>query len=1421
MATEVNVSLINDSYVPNLPLVMIESIVLDQASTMKKTKQDPHIQSQEEVAATTIQDYNNSVAATPMKTRLNMFVLHPVDSGISAKNSFLFNSELSDLIKVYVVQSRHPTATSNITENYSAHLNPVGGTVFNSGDDANYIVKTFTSYGVISLSQWIAAKYPNISQALQSENGFSTTYDLGIQTDLPFDKITLTNGKDYYKIPINITFEIPVSQGGIQADHLTYFAYCGIDTGALQTKLSLSGVDLSISLNVSNNLIEKMSMSQPTYELVLDGGAVQNEATVYIKQSDGSLFFGPKHQMPDGSWMMGNSHSPGNNAGTKLIEQKVPNYKILDYRQKISLESMNFDFNSVFDYIVPNQTLVDLLKNTNTQELLKVKNTSFISDLKMARDINGSCRFMFHVNMHEVALRNTIFPDFLLSLKQSSEEEYSSLLKGFSIRSLKIIRNRVKRKQVISNQSENAIVSKYDYPVLVALSQDNTNGKLASSTYEDGNFYSSASNKSKGKRSEVSPDVFKDSGGISEIKIKNFFSDTINKYNPVRTFSVVDFGVGRNNAGVYQYSIEMEFVDPVLEYFKSKYTILNNAMLQLETLISDLSKPSYSDLYNDRFNTKANEHYLANYPPNYLPNIILDFLNVVYLTAPDSSSLLAAAYMQMQFLNNISNTQTGSIDGLIFLHKLMNDFASKMDKLINMSLSYQKGVHLKTGSTLETQVNQSAGYNEGEQKYFKLKHTFKKLYDIENKINYGYDFISNTEQQALNGTEFASLGLKIFDQQEIKKRFQSETEKLFNVGTNGNASLEFTVDGSSQNVKLENILNPGDTITNKKFSFLSPSMIMLPRQRVFNSIQNSAIGKNKKYAELVIDIFNLNQRGMGYVDAKNINIKSRKMLEDIDKVEQQKRIELASLLADKGCTVETTKQANINQGKKADYTTNPFDPGSSQNANNGFAGSDNIDKSLFEELELNNQSELLKEDILDTSINTNRLMGSMLMIDDFGMLKKYFTDLGPVYEGILFYNLSDQNGGLTFKNEFLNKKYDPRLDALGVAGSTFSIISQSGKSIIESVKGGILYTYDNTTSALAQSSGVTFVRNAGINVGQRNKSLTKSRGFRPAVTPRAPSGRFASNVSNTVGATGTQPFMPPPSQVSYTNNNGESVIDLVADLVADAANVNLGLIPNEKPLSQAPNHVKSLLSVFNKTGMDPKENMVTRAFKESSNPFADYESKSFIIFNYKMINRIEVFRGFGGDNEKVQDPIFSDLKEEDLQSTGYGSLGELLLCRQKKYVKETYAVESYDHLNMPLMDEYFLVQPLVTSNNPLLPPPPGIKATLSQAKDALTALGSSGLQLGYNATLAAGQVSTVQPQANPFRADSQSLTDLDMQAMRSVLGGISPPNRSGPKTAVSKYENLSQDDANRVQQTRRLNSSEPPISQRGRGRGGY
>ena len=110
------------------PQVKIDSISLYPTSDITKSKQDPHINHPDEVSV----QYPHLGALglgldqthQPMKVVLDLFVLLPIEN--NSYLSFLFDGEITEYLKVGIVQCLKKEVHQSISADYYTYLNPDG-----------------------------------------------------------------------------------------------------------------------------------------------------------------------------------------------------------------------------------------------------------------------------------------------------------------------------------------------------------------------------------------------------------------------------------------------------------------------------------------------------------------------------------------------------------------------------------------------------------------------------------------------------------------------------------------------------------------------------------------------------------------------------------------------------------------------------------------------------------------------------------------------------------------------------------------------------------------------------------------------------------------------------------------------------------------------------------------------------------------------------------------------------------------------------------------------------------------------------------------------------------------------------------------------------------------------------------------------
>lgn len=990
------------------PDIKIESISLYNNTTVLNSKQDPHIQHPDEISVTTAFEADMASAFQSMEVHLDLFALLPIENNTYL--SALFNGEITKYLKIGVVQCLSKELHNSISADPYTYLNPKSGLIIKENGES---IKKHTKWDSFPFSQ----KLPNnINSALEKENGTGDTSNIGIQTNLPYQKIKTASGKNHYKIPFKHKVVVPASAGGSQPSFLSYFVFTYFDVEDFQTSgISLGDTGYSIDIELTPSLEKKLYLGSPAVDIVIRDGQLDDKTYAYkyssikppnatpeqrqeINALEGKWYYGPAHQMPNGQWMTGAKHG-ASQTPAYLDKLTIPNIKIKDFRQLTELESFNFDFNEFSQYFTNDEAVLSLVANAATKDLLKKKNTNYFSDLYMSRDITGSNRFTFSVNMHEMLLSNSMFGDLLIKLHANNKSKYDALIKKAQIQSFKILRRKTKTRQVVQSDVERITFSKQDFPEMIVYSSDSTSGVLNQKEYNPVQEQGVEEN----YKSQIEC-------SISELKL--YKSDS-----GIRTFTGVDFGVSKKNVGIYQYELQMSVLDPTLVYLQelnASFRIILEGSTNSQgwtEYMNDMSKPSYSDPYNDRFTLKAYKFYVQKYGSDFISSKVKSFIDSLYelgpVMSPQTSGFLSKqAEMEkyFTFLCNITSSNTGSIDGVILFYNMVNDMHQNLSKIIATAKGYVKlkEISSSTDPHIENTPNIVSA---SKAKDFAVNHVFKELYNAEIPSGHGMDFLSNTLAANTGGESFVGNSLKVFSVSKILKRFDLETEKLFSISGDGDLSTEVLLQGGEEAGPVA--LNPNDTVLNKKYSFLSPSIINVVNKQPFFSLENAILNDAESYSEFFIDMYGSKMRQYGFLNlnagsyqSSSDNIAATQL--DILESEKQKRFDLVRIFADKGCTI----QRNRNRPKtQSPAGANPIFPKGS-----GFFAQALIfdnEKILFQ----------FKDYILDTNVFISKLLSMILYIDDFRLLNKSSSKID--YNTIDFYYPTKQSGGKSFKKEYL------------------------------------------------------------------------------------------------------------------------------------------------------------------------------------------------------------------------------------------------------------------------------------------------------------------------------------------------------------------------------------------------------------------
>ena len=897
----------------SIPLVYVVGIELSNSGDLGRKNADPHIMGQ----GTASTQYSSS-RKYMTDVRLNTSMKVEINMCMKKRNLLEYmSSDEAKNLKIAVVQSTSKKLTDLINSDPITYLTNIA----REEKRAGYQIK------IISIADIL----PNNITSHGGQNLINRYESNGLEQDLqiPFSREQAGDGTTYYNLPIRQTFIIPEEDGGSMVQDLSYFCYAFYDnfTSFYENKID----ERSVSSYRSTRLSKIFSMGQVSSEnVILNGRPVRK--TFYFVDKDGMRWSGPVHQMRNGRWMKGARHNSKRSAN--LTKVNVDNIKVRDHRILNILRSLDLSFLKNDRYITRNVAMIDQARVNKSLDLFKKENST-ISQIYLSRDKNNRCRFMFSVNIEEIIRKNTDFPNFLDVIKNSNRTRYDTLIRQAKIVSLRVSRNLVTKENYIGSHSGQQIISL----------SDSENTQVIAEAKDNENRSGLISTKNIGTRG----DTYKSDQTIIKGTIGEVTGLKLNNSSGIRHFSGVDYDVSMALGGQYQYEATIKILDPVFYYLVEKLELLD---LIINGAGDGLGFEQYAREVNS--NNRFNDEYLRRFKPGYLrefnrkyvrgdSNLILNyigsFVKIVFNLSGEALKKRLEPREATRYLANMCSANTGSPEGVLTVLELMKDFRASVHAIIAGTNSYKK-IRGTGDQATERAPNMGATRRNGEYEETKV---FKNLYDasIPTTVGSDYLFVSNTPPAA------TAVGLTVVSKSDMQERFNLETKKYFKTLTPDIALVD------SEN----NVLNPGDTINNTKFSYLSPSNINIEDSSGAISITNlnrNVSSVSSKELNDVLDKIMVYNKGRKTSFSKNADST------DKDLSNQKK---LLDLLSYSGATIEdpssaTTRRVMENKVEAFDRT----------------AKADNINRNdaLFEEIDSLEEQE--RNEFLNTARRLTRCL---------------------------------------------------------------------------------------------------------------------------------------------------------------------------------------------------------------------------------------------------------------------------------------------------------------------------------------------------------------------------------------------------------------------------------------------------------------
>lgn len=564
---------------------------------------------------------------------------------------------------------------------------------------------------------------------------------------------------------VNTNFSLTFKNSEEQIGHLSYYAVAQFDITAL-----IRDYKLTLSHKLSQFLFE---LTKVKSETVFDNFEIKGESYIYLDENS-KIWNGDVHQDATGEYRSGLQETSDS---IPLIKRSVNNSVIQDFRTRQQTEKLSIQFNSLQTYF---NKLIK--RNLGTETNFLSRTNPFFSELEVVLDKDEEVNLLFSLDVKGMAIKNSPYSYLVKNYKSVFARELAEQTK---IKNLKMFRKRVKPK--------------------------NTPDKFTSSTTKYEPF----------TKNEINELLFHVSG-INETVVsnENFFLRKISNLSSpeILQFSGTDFSISSKTTGIYQYSLELEFEDPFINYINNNIEMLNRARSILLEYYSECQKTSLTKMVAEVDNPhirsrKENEVKKYTIEGNYNPitdSFTKSFSGRMLIKYRDANSSpwilcnvvftdIASKYLDniekevfLRQLISYTSPYTGNPSGVKFVIQLIEQFLSSLEKIIK--------TNAKTDNTSPTARKVAKKQNS-----IKITNTFSNVIDLQAKPKIFLNFINNTANLSR-----VKNGLMTILQSEYQQRVDNEILRYYKIA-NPNPQI---VGGTEEEIATN--------FETKKYSYLTP-----------------------------------------------------------------------------------------------------------------------------------------------------------------------------------------------------------------------------------------------------------------------------------------------------------------------------------------------------------------------------------------------------------------------------------------------------------------------------------------------------------------------------------------------------------------------------------------------------------------------
>jgi len=809
------------------------------------------------LGAQNVADFVARQQAEPLFVTINLVIK---DRVVNQRSSWFrqFGINLKDYITVHLVQTTTEIATQRWSEN---NINESG--IWTQAWQG-------TLHQQIPLNQFGGSNDPTTAL-----NNGSEPRDLRaqyVEIDSQGNRIlNMTHVVDGNTGGTAGTFQRPTLNANTQ--HLAYFVWTQFNVEQLAEDFGINQETLT-TLTTNNQLNFKGKL---TSDIAIRNGKTVSNAYIFIRRDNDQLWAGPVHYHGDNNpadigdgvanyvgYMGGSSHG-GTGNQPLLVRKKVKNNTILDLRVEKSVEKLNLNFS-----ILEKQVLAAVTKDPHVDPSIVKISDSYYSDISLSRDLNGSCRFFFGIDVRKIVRDNSPYgklfeqaslhlDEFMSYTRILSLKFYRTRLEGSSAQGGDLIENPQANPYLIKSKPRkfNTWGIARNPPMLgkPRTSPPGQSSAVRMVNEADELILSAAEPTLRSGILVVSNDEVSDLEEIVGIY------DNDENIEGIRYFSGTDRGMFFTTDGYYSYRIELELLDGTADFLKAKLDDLVRQKKKLQhfynhgsqigitgvpTRKEDSNVTVQQNMYANSLGKAANFNPIANRftkefieycgqrwpiaeeaPWNSAVEIYMDMLAMF----ADSDS-----YDETQVegaLKNYTNPISGNLEGIKKVLDLMNQFIDKLQKAIGFTVS---GNFLKKrqNSTPPAPASDGSASTMKTIKSIKMNHEFANVFNSNIPDRLGFDFMGAA------AADNPSLGLRQFTPDTFQEVVRKETLKIFET--------------ENSPINLNDVPIAGSSLQQKDYTYFTPAKVFWNTNMVQltqdNQTNGSEIGINAAAAHV-------------------------------------------------------------------------------------------------------------------------------------------------------------------------------------------------------------------------------------------------------------------------------------------------------------------------------------------------------------------------------------------------------------------------------------------------------------------------------------------------------------------------------------------------------------------------------------------